>query len=97
MRSFFSWCRRYISLLGIFVVGFVVYTLFIQNNSVVRYMEYQNTIDSLTVEIKHATDTMEYYQMMNARLTNDPELMERVVREEYNMVRPGEDVYIFEN
>ncbi len=96
MKAFLTWCRRYISLLGIFVVAFVVYTLFIQNNSVLRYMEYQRTIDSLTVEIKHATDTMEHYQELNARLSNDPELMERVVREEYHMARPGEDVYVFE-
>lgn len=97
MKSFLNWCRRYISLFGVLVVAFVIYTLFIQNNSVLRYMEYQHTIDSLTVEIKQATDTMEYYRMMNGRLSNDPELMERVVREEYNMVRSGEDVYVFED
>lgn len=96
MKRFISWCRRYISVMNVLVIGFICYTLFFQGNSMFRYMEYSHTIDSLRTEIKQATDTMEYYKLMNQLLSTDPELMERVVREQYNMVRENEDVYVFE-
>lgn len=96
MRRFFDWCRRYISIMSIIVVGFLIYTLFIQDNSIFKYMEYQSTIDSLTTRIEMAKDTMEYYHKMNSLLSTDNETMERVVREQYNMARDGEDIYVFE-
>lgn len=96
MKSFYKWCRRYISVMSILVVGFMVYTLMFQDNSLLKYIEYSRTIDSLRTEIKNTTDTMIYYNHMNSLLSTDPELMERVVRERYNMVKEGEDVYIFE-
>lgn len=96
MKSFFRWCRRYITMMGIIVLAFVAYTMFIQDNSLFKYMSYQRTIDSLKVEIDNYTDTMNYYHQQNSQLSTDPELMERVVREQYNMNRPNEDVYIFE-
>lgn len=96
MRRFFDWCRRYISVMSIIVIGFLIYTLFIQDNSIFKYMEYQSTIDSLTTRIEMAKDTMEYYHKMNSLLSTDSETMERVVREQYNMAREGEDIYVFE-
>ena len=35
-------------------------------------------------------------QELNDRLDTDPETMERIVREQYHMQRPSEDVYVFE-
>jgi len=81
----------------VIVILFIIYTLFLQENSIFKFVEYSNTIDSLKTEIKTATDTMRYYEEMNARLSSDPEVMERVVRENFNMVRESEDVYLFEN
>lgn len=96
MKNLFRWCRRYISVMSILVIAFVVYTMFIQDNSVFKYMEYSKSIDSLRVEIANYTDTMNYYHRMNSLLSTDREVMERVVREEYQMNREGEDVYVFE-
>ncbi len=96
MKSFINWTRRYISLVAIVVVGIGVYALFLQENSLFRFIESNRTIDSLRTEIKVATDTMLLYQELNSRLSTDPELMETVVRENFNMVREGEDVYVFE-
>ncbi len=70
--------------------------LFWQDNSVFKYMDYSRTVDSLQYEIRLATDTLERYRTLNEQLSHDPEAMERVVREQYNMVRQGEDVYVFE-
>lgn len=96
MNTLLEWCKRYISVMSILVIAFVGYTLLFQDNSLFKYMQYSNTIDSLKVEIKHYTDTMEYYHSMNGLLSTDPEVMERVVREQYKMRREGEDVYVFE-
>ena len=40
---------------------------------------------------------MQYYHRLNASLSTDPRELERIVREQYHMQRPNEDVYIFEN
>lgn len=82
--------------MSVIVIAFVGYTLLLQDNSLFKYMQYSNTIDSLKVEINHYKDTMEYYNRMNSLLSTDPEVMERVVREQYKMRREGEDVYVFE-
>lgn len=96
MKDFFRWCKRYVSITSMFVAAFVVYTLLLQDNSLFRHMQYAHTIDSLNVEIKQYTDTLEYYHRMNSLLSTDRSVMERVVREQYNMRREGEDVFIFE-
>lgn len=95
MKNFFNWCKRYISALTIVVLLLVVYVLLGQENSMFRLMEYSRTIDSLNVEIANARDSLEKYDRLNSQLQTNPELMERVVREQYNMVREGEDVYVF--
>lgn len=95
MKKFFNWCKRYISVLTIVVLLLVVYVLLGQENSMFRLMEYSRTIDSLNVEIANARDSLEKYDRLNSQLQTNPELMERVVREQYNMVREGEDVYVF--
>lgn len=82
--------------MSVLVIAFVGYTLLLQDNSLFKYMQYSNTIDSLKLEIKNYRDTMDYYTRMNSLLSTDPKVMERVVREQYKMRREGEDVYVFE-
>jgi len=96
MKDLWHWTRRYFSIVAACVIMFLAYMLFWQDNSVFRYMEYSRTVDSLQYEIALANDTLERYQLLNRQLSHDPEAMERVVREQYNMVRQGEDVYVFE-
>lgn len=95
MGKFLAWCRRYLSVLSVGVVGFMAYVLIFQKNSISSYMENARVIDSLRTEIRNATDTVQLYRELNSKLSSDPELMEKVVREQYNMVRDGEDVYVF--
>ena len=38
---------------------------------------------------------MNYYRSLNQRLDTDPQTLERIVREQYHMQRPNEDVYVF--
>lgn len=96
MKDFISWCRRYLSLtlLATIVIGALV--LFLNENSVMRTVDQEQRIDELTVRIKDANDTLEYYRSLNRSLNTDRETMEKIVREQYHMQHPDEDVYIFE-
>ena len=69
--------------------------IFFSDTSVLKKIEYQRIIDSLRTEVEINRDSMLYYKNLNSRITTDPEVMEQVVREQHNMKRPNEDVFIF--
>lgn len=73
------------------------YMVFYGENSVVQRMKYEHAIDSLRIELAANRDTMLYYRELNRRLSSDPALMEQVVREQYNMQRQHEEVFVFED
>lgn len=89
------WFKRYFSLLSIGVIAVVIYMIFFSDTSVTRKIEYQRVIDSLRTEVEITRDSMLHYKELNSRLTTDPEVMEQVVREQHNMKRPDEDVFVF--
>ena len=82
IKNVISWCRRYISVTFIIVLAFV--------------FELNQRITELELEIKDNEDTLIHYQRLNRALDTDAETMERIVRENYHMQRPNEDVYIVE-
>ncbi len=96
LKSIYAWTRRYISVTFIIVVAFVCIVLFFNENSVIKSMEYNDRITELKKEIKSNRDTLEHYNRLNHALETDPETMERIVRENYHMQRPNEDVFIIE-
>ena len=89
------WFRRYFSLLTLGVIAVILYMIFFSDTSVLKKIEYQRIIDSLRTEVEINRDSMLYYKNLNSRITTDPEVMEQVVREQHNMKRPNEDVFIF--
>lgn len=91
-----SWFCRYIALPTVLGLALIAYIVFFGEKSVTQRIEYQHTIDSLEMCLRAQQDSLEYYRGLNRRLSTDPELMEQVVREQYNMKRPNEDVYVFE-
>lgn len=96
MRSFLIWCSKYLSVPAILIIAFMVYILFIQEYSVGRIYENDRTIDSLKRAIAVQNDTLEFYREKNRRLDNhDPEMVEKVVREQHNMSLPTEEIYVF--
>lgn len=96
MKEFTAWCKRYLSLtlLASIIIG--AWVLFFNENSLQRTVEQENRIDELTAEIADATDTLEYYRRLNHSLETDKETLEQIVREQYHMQHPDEDVYIYE-
>ena len=89
------WFRRYFSLLTLGVIAVILYMIFFSDTSVLKKIEYQRIIDSLRTEVEINRYSMLYYKNLNSRITTDPEVMEQVVREQHNMKRPNEDVFIF--
>lgn len=84
------------SLPTVAVLAVLVYIVFFGDNSVARRVEYQRQIDSLEAEVAVVQDSVDRYRELNRRLDSDPEAMERVVREQYNMKREGEDVFVID-
>ena len=95
LTNVWKWCRRYVTVMSVIVVGFMVYSMFF-NESSVKSMEVNNEIERINNAIKQNEDTTAYYNQLLQRLSDDPETMERIVREHYHMQRPNEDVYVFE-
>ncbi len=91
-----SWVRRYLAVPTVLGLALVVYIAFFGEKSVTQRLVYQQTIDSLQNCLARQQDSLEYYRDLNRRLSNDPQLMEQVVREQYNMKRAHEDVYVVE-
>ena len=96
LLNIWRWSRRYISLPLLIAVAYVVFILAFNDNSYCKSGEYQTEIDRRRAEIKENTDTMRHYQALNAELSVNPEALEKIVREQYHMQRPGEDVYVFD-
>lgn len=94
--GFIAWCKRYISVSALVIAGALVYVLFFNDNSILNHYQYEGAIDDLKAEIKVNRDSLEYYREMNSRLDTDREAMEQIVREQYHMQRPNEDIYLVE-
>ena len=84
------------SLPTVAVLAILVYIVFFGESSVTQRIEYQRQIDSLSAEVAVVQDSVDYYRELNRRLASEPEAMERVVREQYNMKREHEDIYVVE-
>lgn len=91
-----AWCRRYIRPGFVATAALVVFVLFFNDNSILNTYEHEIEIERLRAEIQQNKDTLMYYEALNRRLDTDIETMERIVREQYHMDRPGEDVFVFE-
>lgn len=94
-RSFFQWCRRYISFSLIAIVGAIIFMLFFTDTSVIEAYKYEKEIAAKEQAIKNEKDSLEYYRTLSRALDVDPVAMERVAREKFNMQSTGEDVFIF--
>ena len=95
-QSLRSWTKRYMTLPTVVVLAVLVYIVFFGDSSVAMRVRYQSQIDSLRTEVELVQDSVDYYRDLNRRLASAPEAMERVVREQYNMKREGEDVFVIE-
>lgn len=79
------------------VIAFGVIIGFLDENSIVRRMQYTQEISTLNREIeKYRNEYEESTERLNELVTN-PEAIEQIAREKYRMKKPNEDIYVFEN
>mgnify|MGYP007025186921 FL=1 len=72
----------------------VLLLFFNEDTSVKLNMKYQEEIKSLKRQIRECEDSAEWYRTRREALYISAEDLEHVVREQYHMQRPSEDVYL---
>lgn len=78
------------------IVAFTVIIVFLDENSMIRRLEYKHEIMQLKEEIeKYRTDYEENTQRLND-ITTNPDAIEQIAREKYLMKKPNEDIFVFE-
>lgn len=89
------WLRRS-SHLPVFLIGAaIVVVLFLnEETSLRRSMEFQQEINRLNKEIKENRDSAAYYRARREAILRGEDDLEHIAREQYNMQRPTEDVYL---
>ncbi|MDD2961897.1 MAG: septum formation initiator family protein [Muribaculaceae bacterium] len=85
---------QWLSMPLVVAITCIIIILFVQDNNYFKSKENQEQINNLKVEIKENLDSAEYYARKSRELDTDPEQLEKVSREQYNMKRPNEDVFI---
>ena len=79
------------------IVAFTVIIVFLDENSMIRRLEYKHEIMQLKEEIeKYRTDYEENTQRLN-EITTNPDAIEQIAREKYLMKKPNEDIFVFED
>ncbi len=95
MKYMNFWVRRksHFALLGI--GGLIVLLLFFNEDaSLKKNYQYQTEINNLKKQIKENEDSAKWYRDRREALYIGTEELEHVVREEYHMQRPTEDIYL---
>lgn len=89
------WLKRR-SHLPVFIIGgLIVIVLFLNEDaSISLNMKYQKEINALSAEITECKDSALYYRQKRQAILNGDEDLERIAREQYNMQRPTEDIFI---
>jgi len=75
----------------------IVLGIFILGRSILNYFEMKNRYDSINNEIKELKDENIKLQTRIEKLYDDKEYIEKVAREQLNLIKNGETVYIFTN
>jgi len=79
----------------IVLVLFVVWMIFIDENSYINHRELNKEIDKLENANKYYKEQIEEDKKVIDNL-NDPDSLEKYAREEYKMKKENEDIYIIE-
>lgn len=99
VKSFWSflcrhkrWANKYV----ITLVLFVVVVGFLDENSLVRRMQYMREENRLLDEIERYSAEYKKNTIKLQELSVDSGAIERIAREKYLMKKPDEDIYVFD-
>lgn len=83
--------NRYVIILSIFIVWMVVF----DENSLLNHREFNKEIDKLNNEKKYYKSQIDQDKELIDKLKDEEEL-EKFAREEYNMKKEDEEIYLIE-
>lgn len=89
--------NKYINKYVITLVAFFIIIVFIDENNIVRRINYNNEANQLRKEIKKYQDEYDKSTKLLNELSADSNAIERVAREKYLMKKPNEDIFVFED
>ena len=80
------------------LIGGIVIALLLLNDdvSISRNYSYMQEITGLRHEIQVNRDSAAYYRAKRRELTSSPDMLEHIAREQYQMQKPDEEVYLLQ-
>ena len=96
LKNYYVRIKPYLNKYIITLVVFVVFIVFIDENNVIRRVEYEIKIKGLRQEIRHYQKLRDQSALKLQKLHSSDEELERIAREDYLMKKPNEEVFIVE-
>jgi cell division protein FtsB len=96
LKAIYRTIRPFLNKYLITVVVFLVFIVFVDENNVIRRVQYETKIRELKQDIRHYRKLSEESESKLKKLHSSNAELERVAREDYLMKKPNEDVYIVE-
>lgn len=87
-------CINKINYWLIILIAVGLYIAFFGEHNYTEIMKLESEIKELKTEIKAMKDSCSIYEFKLKQLETDPETFEKIIREQYQMKRPEEDLYI---
>ena len=96
LKVIFRKIKPFLNKYLITMVVFLAFIIFVDENNVIRRVQYETKIRELKQDIRHYRKLSEESESKLKRLHSSNAELERVAREDYLMKKPNEDVYIVE-
>jgi cell division protein DivIC len=96
VKAIFNGIKPYLNKYLITVTVFAVFIVFVDENNVIRRVQYEMQIRELREEIRHYRIQSEQSAQKLEKIHSSDSELERVAREEYLMKKPNEEVFIVE-
>jgi cell division protein DivIC len=96
LKVFYNHIKPYLNKYLVTVTVFVVFIVFVDENNVIRRVQYEMKIKELRQEVRHYRMQSEQSAQKLEKLHSSDSELERIAREDYFMKKPNEEVFIVE-
>jgi len=96
LKAIFHKIKPFLNKYLITIVVFLAFIIFVDENNVIRRVQYETKIRQLKQDIRHYRKLSEESEKKLKMLHSSDAELERVAREDYLMKKPNEDVFIVE-
>jgi len=96
LKAIFHKIKPFLNKYLITIVVFLAFIIFVDENNVIRRVQYETKIRELKQDIRHYRKLSEESESKLKKLHSSNAELERVAREDYLMKKANEDVFIVE-